>query len=1023
VIIEMFFSFLAFLLYLQLGLYVLFTKPGSKMNRAYFYLCMSLVIWSFGYIFIHAATSLSSVLFWERVSSFGWVFFPALLVSFFFVLNKTKNLLFKYFTQLAFYLAGILFFIQSLLGNLLTNEYFFLGDRWVFKPDTGSIWYISFMIYLVMALVISFYLLIKWSLTTRLKKEKRQSGIIMITLTLYFLGILINNYLLPIFRPIDFPGLIHITSFFWVAGFSIAIVKHKFLVLSPQTAANEIISNMKELLFFLNTEGKIIRVNSFTRQLLGFEWSELKSKPFESLLMEKESVQSLLAEKDELEDIKPHKHCLRTKKGELIHFNLSSAEVKDDAGDVLGTIIVGYDLRYEKMLEEALRESEQKYKKLYVMVRLMCDNVPDLIWVKDPERRYIFANKATCRLLNAEDPEEPLGKTEEYFIEREKERHSKNPKWFTYSGTSEKSDSIVMEKLESIRYLESGFIRGDFAYYDVYKAPFRDEEDRLIGIIGCGRNVSREKQIEQERQKAEIALSEEKELLAVTLKSIGEGVISTDRDGRVVMINSEAEKLTGWERDEIIGKRVEEVYKIVKPKSQESVVNPVDIVLKKEKTVVEEHDLVLISKSGKEILISQTGSPIYSQEGEIIGVVIIFSDITQKQLFEQELLKIQKLETVGILASGIAHDFNNILTTVLGNISLVTINLDESNEHILNRLQTAEKACFRARDLIKQLLTFAKGKELIKNTIRLNRIIEDSVHFAVKGSNIQYLFNIAQDLKPVEVDESQICQVLNNLIINAKQAMPDSGVIIVDAHNVFITENSGLPLKDGEYVKIQVKDTGKGIEQEELGRIFDLFYTTKEKGTGLGLPISFKIVQRHGGSLIVDSEVGKGSTFTVYLPVSERDLSGDSGTEEETKLKVEGSVIVMDDDFEIRSILRNMLESIGFYVICTRDGEETLKVLKELRSEKKKIAFVVLDLIVNRGMGGKEVIAKIREITPEIKAILSSGYSNDPILAEYRDHGFDTVIEKPYTIINLIKTIKSLAQNNELRESNRENSK
>lgn len=1003
------FSFLAFFLYLQLGLHVLFSSAAAKVNRSFFYLCMSLSVWSFGYLFIHFSITEEMVRFWERVSSLGWIYFPFLLVAFFFVLKKEKNILFKFLVQLAFFLAATLFFIQSLLGNLITNDYLFIDGRWIFRPDITSIWYISFMVYLVLSLFLSFYLLINWSLTAKTRKEKKQSKIIMITLTLYFAGILFTNYILPVIRPQDFPGLIHITSFFWVAGFGLAVVRYKFLVINPQTAANDIIANMKELLFFLDNDGNILRINQFTREVLGFEPNEIIDRSFQSLLITKERAKELLKGDDIFEEVKSHDYYLLKKSNEIIPFNLSSAEVKDDDGDVLGTIIVGYDVRYEKMLEEALLESEKKYRSLYSMVRLMCDNVPDLIWAKDLEKRYIFANEATCKkLLHAGYSDEPIGKTDEYFFYREKESRPDDDKWYTYADNAKDSDSLTLEKRKAGRYIESGYIKGDFVHYDVFKAPFIDEQGNLIGLVGCGRDVTQEKIIEEERMQAELELSKEKELLSVTLRSIGDGVISTDIEGRVLLMNEVAEQLTGWKKEECIGTDIDQVFLLLDKNTKEKIDNPVDLILDLGKVRDFELDSILISKTGRRIDVSKKGAPIYDLEGNTIGIVIVFSDITQKQKMEQELVRMQKLETVGILAGGIAHDFNNILTAILGNVSLVIRKLNDDQTKQKSRLYTAEKACLRARGLTKQLLTFAKGGELMKKMIRLNKIIEETILFAVKGSNIEYVFDISSDLKGVEVDESQICQVINNLVINAKQAMPKGGFIKVEARNIDITAESELPLEEGEYVKVDFIDTGSGISAKNIDKIFDPFFSTKKEGTGLGLAISFKIVAKHNGYLQVSSTKGKGSVFTLYLPAAKYDSLLEEETDEENSFHGEGIVVVMDDEFEIRTTLKNMLESLGYDVVCTANGEETLEEIQRLKSEDKKIAFVVVDLIIARGMGGKETIIKIRETDPDITAFVSSGYSNDPSISDYITSGFNGVIEKPYTMSNLIRAIREL---------------
>ena len=1012
-----FLSFLAFFLYLQLGLFVLISKPNSKLNRTFFYLCATLLIWSFGSIFIQFSPDSSAVKYWSRVSSFGWTFFPVFLVNFFLVLKKRVSYLLSNLIKVTFMLLSSIFFFQSLIGKLLVNDHSFYDGVWHSLPNLNSGWYWGFLGYLVLSLSVTLYLLISWGLTCTTIKERKQVRIIMVTLLLFFTGVLMINYVLPIINIGEAPNLIHIFSIIWVIGFGYAVVKYKFLVLSPETAANEIISKMKELLFFLDTEGNIVKINHFTSQILGFDREEILNKPFESLLVDEKEAQGRIAKLEPEELSKNKESYLRQKNGDVIPFNLSSAEVKDEAGDILGTIIVGYDVRYEKMLEEeivlrkktesALRESEKRHRDLYNMVRLMCDNVPDLIWAKDLNRRYIFANKATCEnLLNAKDTDEPIGKTELYFFTREKESQPHNKIWFTYGDICVDSDNITLRNREPGRYVEFGNIRGKYTYHDVYKAPFWDEYGNLIGIVGCGRDITQEKRVEEERRIAEKALESEKELLSVTLKSIEDAVISTDTNGRLILMNKAAEELTGWDSQSAWGRNIQEIYHVVDSRTKEKMENPIQKVLKTEKGVSSHYDVVLIRKDGHSINITENAAPIKNKDGVIIGVVLVFSDITDKQKMEQELAKVQKLETVGLLAGGIAHDFNNILTAITGNISLSILQLKGAPE-ISQRLLEAEKACFRARDLTHQLLTFSKGGSPVKKVVRVERVVKETALFAVSGSNAECIFNIAEDIHYVEVDESQICQVINNIVINAKQAMPSGGSIIVSIENVDIPADL-LPLGAGSYVKIAISDTGTGISPKYLSKIFDPFFTTKQAGSGIGLTSSFSIIKRHGGHITVDSTEGKGTLFSIYLPASEKVVEEVKEKSFKLDFKGTGNVLIMDDDEEIRETLGIMIESLGYSVFHSINGEEAIDQYKDARGVGQNFEFVILDLTIPGGLGGKETIEELRKIDYNVKAIVSSGYSSDPIIANYKSFGFNSVMVKPYNMADLVEAIKSL---------------
>jgi len=424
------------------------------------------------------------------------------MVSFFIELKKSERTLLDSISKFVFFISAGLFFLQSLRSDLLAKSYEYINGTWVFRANSGSVWYWLYLGYLILTFSYSLYTIIRWSFKVTTIKERNQSQIIILTLILFFAGIFISNYILPVVEDISVPGMMHILSFIWITGFGYAIVKYKFMVLNPQLAANAIISKMNELLFFVDNNGKVIRINTFTEKALGFKLDEVMNQPFNELLIDINNTSETVAElkEEDLKRFKNQEYYLRKKTGEVIPFNLSSAEVRDDSGDVLGTIVVGYDVRYQKLLEneidlrkqaeEMLKESEKKTKKLYSMVRLMCDNVPDMIWAKDLNSRYIFVNKATReKLLNSKDTEEPIGKTEQYFYNREKDNHPNNKKWFTFGDISTDSDAITIRNREPGRYIEFGNIRNKFVYLDVHKAPFWDEYGNLIGVVGCSRDI------------------------------------------------------------------------------------------------------------------------------------------------------------------------------------------------------------------------------------------------------------------------------------------------------------------------------------------------------------------------------------------------------------------------------------------------------------------------------------------------------------------------------------------------------
>jgi nitrogen-specific signal transduction histidine kinase/CheY-like chemotaxis protein len=386
------------------------------------------------------------------------------------------------------------------------------------------------------------------------------------------------------------------------------------------------------------------------------------------------------------------------------------------------------------------------------------------------------------------------------------------------------------------------------------------------------------------------------------------------------------------------------------------------------------------------------------------------TDITHRKRLEEEQQRVEKLESVGLLAGGIAHDFNNILGAILGNISLARIVAVPGSE-LHNSLEQAEKASQRAKRLTQQLLTFSKGGAPVTKLAPLTELLRDTASFALHGSRVKCLFSIPSDLWHAEIDTGQVSQVIHNLVINAQQAMPDGGRIELRAENIALSETqnlgSELPLKKGNYIRIAVTDHGTGIPAEHLEKIFDPFFTTKQRGSGLGLATSFSIARQHGGHLSAESEPGSGSTFYLYLPASME--TADMEREEKGVMKpaAEARILVMDDEQGIREIAGRMLRHLGYTDIdLAADGAEAIKMYKAAMKSGNPYTVAILDLTIAGGMGGKDTVRKLLKIDANVKAIVSSGYADDSAMAEYRGYGFSGMVAKPYTLEELGKALQ-----------------
>jgi len=563
-------------------------------------------------------------------------------------------------------------------------------------------------------------------------------------------------------------------------------------------------------------------------------------------------------------------------------------------------------------------------------------------------------------------------------------------------------------------------------------------EDNLpVGVFGIGRDITDRKaaeaelekhrhkleelvqdrtrnlfltneQLKQEittRQTAERDLAAEKQRLEVTLASIVDGVIATDTESKIVLMNRVASGLTGWDKWEKQGLPVSLAVQLFHAQSKARITGIVQSVLESGEPVQFLHNIVLANREGKEIPVVCSVAPIRNPDQSIIGTVLVLRDVSERMRWEDEMQRAAKLETVGTLAGGIAHDFNNILTAITGNIALAKL-MSAEGTPLYARLDSAEEATLKARAITQQLVTFSKGGAPIKEAADLKELIRKTTEFVLSGTKSRAQISIAPDLYPVDADITQISQVIGNLVINADQAMPQGGIVQVSAENV--TADLSTQNLHEDYVRIAVKDHGVGIPEENLKKIFDPWFTTKKTGTGLGLASCQSIIQKHGGQIKVVSEVGVGTTFFVYLSPSKTRPVEEDEIKSEPVGAVQRKILLMDDDENILIATGELLRHHGFIVKEARDGAEAIRIYCEEDEAGTPVDAVIMDLTVPCGMGGQECIAQLKVMYPDVKCIVSSGYSDNEIMSNYLAYGFMDVLQKPYKIDTLVAKLHAL---------------
>jgi len=658
-----------------------------------------------------------------------------------------------------------------------------------------------------------------------------------------------------------------------------------------------------------------------------------------------------------------------------------------DGRRALVTIIK--DITEKQQMLEALQHSEKKYRHLV-------ENISELFIALDREGRFTYISPAVDNLFGY-SPEEVTGL---HFID------------FIYPEDRERVIKSFEKELDGqIDPLEYRVVRRNGEERWVYSACSQIfENGRIAGIQGVISDIT-------ERKTAEMVLKESEEKYRLLIENLGAVVALIDHGGAFHMLNSTAAQSLGGQPRDYIGRTIWDVFPADAANYMAANIHKV---IDSDQGLTEEMEAPLPDGNRRWFRVNL--QPYRIPRLQLPVVQLIAHDITELKKLEEERTKAGKLESIGILAGGLAHDFNNILTSILGNITLARLHPGIS-EDLGRILSAAEKSSLRARDLTSRLLTFSRGGAPVKRTLRLGTLLRECVELAARGLPVDRSCEIPPDLPPVNADEGQIRQVIGNLCRNSVQAMPEGGALTIETSAIALNKGNECSLPAGNYVRITVRDTGHGITAENLPKIFDPYFSTRPGGTGIGLATSYSIIKRHGGCIRAESTPGKGSAFHVILPacmdakavspaaspaaVSPPAAAGPAKPPERRAGR-SARILMLDDETQVLKVTSAMLEHLGHQVTLTDDGAKALAEFEKARGEGKPFDLLIMDLNIPGGMGGKETIARLIEIDPEVKAIVASGYSNDPILSDHEKYGFAGIVNKPFRLSELKQAIEQI---------------
>ena len=628
------------------------------------------------------------------------------------------------------------------------------------------------------------------------------------------------------------------------------------------------------------------------------------------------------------------------------------------------------------------------------------DKIPAMVSINDKEHRVVWMNQYALKITKKR-PKDIIGRSLIQIFPEQGELYAEENNQIFQTGKPLLNRVYKMSDDISNRW------------YHVDKIPLTNENGDVIYVLVFLLDYSDHIRDIQERVNSEFKYR-------ALFDSSPESVTITDMSGTVMDFNQKTLRLLELTEDDVWDENLLDLITI-NEKDKDNYNCLIRRVLNGEPIDPIELNIKVGSNKSKEKIV-EVFPAVLKKVDQPFAIQVISRDVTKQKEAEralreserreaEERLKAQKLESIGILAGGIAHDFNNIMTGILGNLSLAELDLDNANEDVKEAFNGAKIALRQARDLTQELLTFSKGGSPIKESVLLPDLIRNNAKFVLRGSKCKAKFDLPSNLWQIYADKSQIAQVLSNIFINAMQAMPDGGLLQITAENLRLKADMVYNLKSGLYVKVSIHDQGIGIPEKYLQKIFDPYFTTKEKGSGLGLATSYSIIKKHGGHIEVQSELGVGSTFNIYLPAATR-INTEQSEQKNALIPGKGRILVMDDDNMVRQVLEKLLARLGYEASLVKYGRIAISEYKISMESNNKFDAVIMDLTIAGGWGGKKTINVLRKIDPDVRAIVSSGYSNDTVMSNYVEFGFSGVVKKPYQIDELSHVLAEVLNGN-----------